>query len=345
MARWSITHTSCFRYAAPITETVMEVRCEPRDDENQDLIRFQLATLPRSRSRRHGDAWGNRLHAFDVPQRHGRLVVVAKSIVEVYQPSPLPERSPLPDPWYVLDTAAREDELCFQMRLPSQFVQPTPLLRELACEVQATERGDDPVVQAVAIMNGLHQAITYTPQRTRVDSPIDDALGDRAGVCQDFTHILLALLRPMGIPARYVSGYLAPGSGSDPTAAVATHAWVEAFLPGVGWVGLDATGNTVATDRHIRVAIGRDYADLPPTRGIYRGNADEHLDVTVAITDAHDDLPVRLRLDPGDWPDDVLAEAERQERDTPSLTQQVQLQHQQQQRHSQQRQQQQQLGQ
>jgi transglutaminase-like putative cysteine protease len=137
-------------------------------------------------------------------------------------------------------------------------------------------------------LRDLNQAIydkfSYTPKSTRVDSPIDEALLSRQGVCQDFSHIMIALVRELGIPCRYVSGYLYHGEGTaDRSTPGATHAWVEALLPGLGWVGFDPTNNLVASNRHIRVAVGRDYDDVPPTRGVFTGDAKSELSVDVKV--------------------------------------------------------------
>lgn len=119
---------------------------------------------------------------------------------------------------------------------------------------------------------------------TRVDSPIDDALQARRGVCQDFAHILIALIRRLGVPCRYVSGYLFRNEDlSVRSADGATHAWVETLLPDLGWIGFDPTNNLIADNRHIRVAIGRDYADVPPTRGVFKGAAASRSEVAVAV--------------------------------------------------------------
>jgi transglutaminase-like putative cysteine protease len=118
-----------------------------------------------------------------------------------------------------------------------------------------------------------------------VDSPIDDALRARRGVCQDFAHIMTALVRQLKIPCRYVSGYLFHEDKShDRSPAGATHAWVEAYLGDLGWVAFDPTNDLVGCDRHVRVAVGRDYADVPPTRGVYKGEAESELSVMVAVS-------------------------------------------------------------
>jgi transglutaminase-like putative cysteine protease len=137
-------------------------------------------------------------------------------------------------------------------------------------------------------MASIHGALEYVPWATRVDSSIDEVLAGRKGVCQDFSHVFLAVLRRLGLPARYVSGYLAPAASADTAATtpIATHAWVEVCLPELGWVGVDPTHNILTGTRHVRVAIGRDYADVPPTRGVFKGHADSTLTVAVDVAPA-----------------------------------------------------------
>jgi transglutaminase-like putative cysteine protease len=153
-------------------------------------------------------------------------------------------------------------------------------------------------------LNGaLFEWFDYVPRSTRVNSPIDEAIDSRRGVCQDFAHTMIALVRLVGIPCRYVSGYLYHGERDhDRSNADATHAWVEALLPQLGWVGFDPTNNLLAHARYIRTAIGRDYADVPPTRGVYRGRTDSEMYVAVKVSQYKEmppldrDMPV-----PEDW--------------------------------------------
>ncbi|MEK7833280.1 MAG: transglutaminase family protein, partial [Acidobacteriota bacterium] len=160
----------------------------------------------------------------------------------------------------------------------------TERLSELITELKVERRGD-PLSLMREINAAIFDKFDYSPQTTSVDSPIDHALEERKGVCQDFAHIMIALLREVGIPCRYVSGYLFHGhEHHDRSAADATHAWVEAFLPDFGWIGFDPTNNLLTAERHIRTAIGRDYADVPPTRGVFRGSALTELSVGVQVS-------------------------------------------------------------
>ena len=158
------------------------------------------------------------------------------------------------------------------MLRPSHFARPSAELLTLAPEFDASSRdGQDPLDVLLRLNKGVYSTFNYVKQSTSVDSPIEDALRSRQGVCQDFAHIMIALVRNLHIPCRYVSGYLHHSSAhEDRSADGATHAWVEALLPGLGWIGLDPTNDLIAGDRHIRTATGRDYADVPPTLGSER---------------------------------------------------------------------------
>jgi transglutaminase-like putative cysteine protease len=171
------------------------------------------------------------------------------------------------------------------MLLPSEFATPTAALKELT-EKMDLRRRDDPLSVLHTLNKQLYEHFDYKPKSTRADSPIDHALRSGAGVCQDFAHIMTTLLRTeLRIPCRYVSGYLFHGGGAhDRSEASATHAWIEAFLPELGWVGFDPTNCLVAGSRHVRTAIGRDYSDVPPTHGIFRGRTKSELTVAVRVT-------------------------------------------------------------
>jgi transglutaminase-like putative cysteine protease len=247
----------------------MEVRMQPRSEANQRCQSFALSLNPRARLASYRDHLGNTVHHFDIPARHARLTVTADALVECLPHTPLPHRLG-PGAWTRLDELATSGE-AYEFLSTSTFVTPTAALESFRQELRL-ERGHDPLVTLRRLMGEMYARFAYSQRSTRVDSPIDEALEARGGVCQDFAHIFLALVRPMGIPARYVSGYLFRDvNSSDRSADGATHAWVECLLPDLGWVGFDPTNNLFAEERHVRVAIGRDYADVPPTRGVYKG--------------------------------------------------------------------------
>jgi len=281
--QYLIHHLTEYIYSAPISESLMEVRMMPRSEGRQRCWRFRLQTSPRSRVLSHDDHRGNIIHHFSVPAKHNRLTITAESLVQVEAGPPLPEALDLGD-WQRLDQATQTLDFWDDLA-PSKFSKPTPALEEFARRVGWAERpACDPLSALRQLTTTIVNEFEYVPNSTKVDSPIDEALSLRAGVCQDFAHIWIALARRAGIPARYVSGYLYHREQDhDRSQADATHAWAEAWLPGLDWVGFDPTNDLIVTDRHIRVAIGRDYADVPPTRGVYRGEAQGTIKVIVKV--------------------------------------------------------------
>jgi transglutaminase-like putative cysteine protease len=298
---YSIRHLTKFLYSNPVSESMMETRMHPRSDQNQRCLTFHLSVSPRCRVFSYRDHLGNNIHHFDIPGQHRQLVIVAESLVEV-QPMTMVPSFLAPDAWAELDSMIQEGDY-WEMLLPSEFAAPTPALEALAADFDVRRR-DDPLMVLHQLNEQMYRHFDYVPKSTKVDSPIDDALAMRTGVCQDFAHIMTTLVRTkLRIPCRYVSGYLHHGRADhDRSEAAATHAWVEALIPQLGWVGFDPTNWLIAADRHIRTAIGRDYADVPPTHGIFRGRANSELTVAVRVapTEATASLDQELPV-PEDW--------------------------------------------
>ncbi len=278
---YSIRHLTRFRYARPIGESIMELRMHPRSDALQHCLAFSLSVSPRCRVFTYRDYLGNNVHHFDIPGDHTQLIIVAESVVE-QQAAPQVPAFLAPDAWKELDELVDSGDYS-EMLLPSTYAMGSPALLELAARLEVRRR-DDPAMLVHELNQRLFDYFEYVPKHTRVDSPIDEAIQSRKGVCQDFAHTMIALLRHVGIPARYVSGYLYRSrEDHDRSTPDATHAWVDALLPHLGWVGFDPTNNLVAHHRHIRTAVGRDYADVPPTRGIFRGKTESDLYVAVHV--------------------------------------------------------------
>ncbi len=280
---YSIRHLTKFLYSNPVSESMMETRMHPRSDQNQRCLTFHLSVSPRCRVFSYRDHLANQVHHFDIPGQHGQLVIVAESLVEIQPAAPIPNFLAR-DAWDELDAMIEQGDY-WEMLLPSEFAVATPSLDALAEELDVCRR-DDPLMVLHQLNEQMYRHFEYVPKSTKVDSPIDLALLTHAGVCQDFAHIMITLVRAkLRIPCRYVSGYLFHGeSNQDRSTNSATHAWVEALIPQLGWVGFDPTNFLVAGDRHIRTAIGRDYSDVPPTHGIFRGRANSELTVAVRVT-------------------------------------------------------------
>lgn len=298
---YSIRHLTKFLYSNPVSESMMETRMHPRSDANQRCLTFHLSVSPRCRVFSYRDHLANHVHHFDIPGQHRQLVIVAESLVEVQPATPVPSFL-APDAWAELDSMVEQGDF-WEMLLPSEFAAPTPALDAFAAQLDVRRR-DDPLMLLHELNERMYRHFDYVPKSTKADSPIDLALATSAGVCQDFAHIMITLVRSkLRIPCRYVSGYLHHGrSDHDRSEQSATHAWIEALIPQLGWVGFDPTNLLVAGDRHIRTAIGRDYADVPPTHGIFRGRANSELTVAVRVTQSEgapsldQEMPV-----PEDW--------------------------------------------
>jgi transglutaminase-like putative cysteine protease len=313
---YSIRHLTRFRYTSPVSESMMEVRMHPRTEAEQRCLSFQLFVDPRARVHMYRDYLGNSIHHFDVPAKHLELRIVAEALVELEPPPELPERLPF-ESWAALDAEVAAGDY-WEMLMPSTFAQPGERLLSLVEPLRVSRR-DDPLTFLRALNAAIYEWFEYAPKTTRVDSPIDHAIEARKGVCQDFAHIMTALVRHVKIPCRYVSGYMYPRSERrDRSPEGATHAWVEALLPGLGWVGFDPTNNVLARDRHIRTAIGRDYADVPPTKGIFKGTTESQLTVSVQVSPSKAPPPpeTEILLIPGEWEAATIAaanEAEQQQ--------------------------------
>lgn len=280
---YQIHHVTRFDYDTPIRESVMEVRLRPLDESNQQCVSYDLTVSPRAQIMVYRDFLGNHVNHFDIPGTHLHETITADATVRIDPIAEPPESLPA-SAWDDLDRL-KEDPFVWEMTQPSRFARSTALLEAFAKESNL-KKLDDPMSTVRWLSTLMRDGFEYKQQTTRVDSPIDEALASRTGVCQDFAHIMIALCRGLGIPARYVSGYLyhrEDNGHHDRSAVDATHAWVEVLMPGLGWIGMDPTNDLIAVDRHIRAAVGRDYADVPPTRGVYRGHAEGSISVAVKV--------------------------------------------------------------
>jgi transglutaminase-like putative cysteine protease len=268
-----IDHRTELSYTAPVSETVMELRMTPRSDARQTLRGFRTEVGPPASLTEYVDWIANRVQVFSILPLHDRVVIAAQSAVETH---------PVP-----VSLASVDDQMpvSFEGHRYLDFMQPSALVVEdpRLRTISRTLGLDDldrvgPVLDRVT--QGLLDHLQYEKGVTTSATTLSHALDAGAGVCQDFAHIAIGLLRHRGIPARYVSGYLHQTQGA---AEIETHAWCEAYTQSHGWVPLDPTHRMVPEHEHVAVATGRDFADVPPNRGVYRGAADETIHVRVTI--------------------------------------------------------------
>jgi transglutaminase-like putative cysteine protease len=266
-----VQHETRLEYSEAVSESMTEVRMEPVSDGDQSCHSFHLAVWPTTTPFRYQDGFRNRVHHFNLLAAHEQVRVLAASIIETHpQPRDLrASRATLP----VSLDAADLDVLDFlKFRGP---VRPTPRLAPVLESLRpgAGGRAGDFVVR---VMEYIETNFEYARDVTLVSSPIDDVLEKGKGVCQDFTHLLIAVLRSLEVPARYVSGYI-----HRPNKESQSHAWCEVWFPDLGWVGVDPTNGRVVDDHFVKVAVGRDFTDVPPNRGVYRGRGQETISVRV----------------------------------------------------------------
>lgn len=281
-----VRHITQYQYAAPVRESVMELWMQPQKSARQRLVSFDLDLDPPAQVFSYPDSFGNAVYHFDVPQPHDRLTITARSAVETQAPPPLPENLDMGE-WDRLRSDFVRGEHFDYLR-PHGFARETEALHAFMDEQDLGRlRLRDPLTAVRTLSQAIYGAFGYEAGVTRADSPIDDVLAARKGVCQDFAHLMIAICRSWGVPARYVSGYLfTDRKGGDRSDPDATHAWVEVFLPSTRWIGFDPTNNTEACERHVTCAVGRDYSDVPPSRGVYKGEAESELSVGVSVRKA-----------------------------------------------------------
>jgi len=287
--RFLVEHLSDFRYAEPAQGSLMVLRLHPRTDGGQRVGSFSLDIDPAAAPIAFQDPFSNACHLFNVHRTHEHTAVKSRAEVETAPAPDLPDRLG-GDAWGALAEVA-PPLAHWEFLTPSQFARQSPALEAFA-EANGLRKGGDPLSSLLELGRALHDAFHYEPGSTAVDSPIEHILETGSGVCQDYTHVMIAIARSWGIPSRYVSGYLhREGAPGEQTPEGASHAWAEFLLPDLGWLGIDPTNDTIADHRHVRIAIGRDYADAAPTRGAVFGGGESRLDVVVRVAEGDEPEP------------------------------------------------------
>lgn len=271
--RLHIRHVTGYRYGGEVTSSYNEARVTPLSTDRQVAVEATVEVSPATRPYRYWDYWGTLVDAFDLQEPHTELSVVGTSVVET---------SPPLDPF----TAAGWDDLASDAVRDSfaELLAPTTYVPAMPGVGPDLDRSRPPAHAVEGACGWVHDRLAYGKGTTEVGSTAADALRIGSGVCQDFTHLTLAVLRGMGIPARYVSGYLHPSPSAEVGAAATgeSHAWVEAWTG--DWWGFDPTHLGPVGERHVVVGRGRDYADVSPLKGVYHGAPAEALTVNVEIT-------------------------------------------------------------
>lgn len=274
--RLQVVHTTRYLYDGEVRSSYNEARLTPQTTADQLTLESTVRIDPPAAVLRYWDYWGTQVTAFDLHVPHDRLEVVARSTVETGAPGGPGEVVP----WDVLRSGAVVEEHA-ELLAPTSYAPSEPRLADVAAEVAAAP---DPLAAVHAAAEAVGGHLRYVSGSTGVHTTAVEAWEAGSGVCQDFAHLALTLLRAAGVPARYVSGYLHPVGDPQPGRTVVgeSHAWVEAWVG--DWVAVDPTNRSPVAERHVVVARGRDYADVAPLRGLYTGAARSELQVSVEIT-------------------------------------------------------------
>ena len=276
MWRVRVVHHTGYAYQSPVTASYNEVRLTPRSNTRQNVILNRVETIPATRSYRYIDYWGTAVTAFDLHAPHTELTVTSSSVVETERPEPVATRAT----WTDLQSVAVIDRFDEVLRTTEY----TPTSERAAAVGRRITKNHEPREAVVAAARWARSELDYISGTTGVHSSGLDALEQGKGVCQDFAHLTLMVLRGMGIPARYVSGYLHPKREAvvGKTVDGRSHAWIQAWTG--GWWNYDPTNDTDITEQYISVGVGRDYSDVSPLKGVYSGEGATDLDVVVEVT-------------------------------------------------------------
>ena len=276
--RLRIEHTTSVRYAGPVLTSFNEARMTPLTLPTQTTLDARVSAGPGVPVWTYNDYWGTYVSVFDLPDPHDGLLIRAVAMVETEAPAGVPRDGRLG--WEPLREEASGGRL-LEFMLPTELTTVTP---QIAATVTGDLRSVPPDGAAEAISSRVRERVSYMPGATGVRTDAQEAWDKGQGVCQDMAHVTVALMRAAGLPARYVSGYLHPDTRARPgsTAVGQSHAWVEYWAG--SWVAVDPTSGAPVGERHVAVARGRDYADVPPLKGIYHGPPESAMDVTVEVT-------------------------------------------------------------
>lgn len=275
---FTIAHETTYRYPQKVHESYTVVHLQPRSDAHQYCTKYELNIVPRTRVFAYSDRFGNATQHFAVLPDHDVLSIVARSSVVTTLPAEPVVPRDIDRATLVHDPVV---ETLYDFLHPSPYVEFGAAFRTFADDL-----GDpDGDLGGWYLRAGreINRSFAYDRTATTVRTTVDESVRRRAGVCQDFAHVLIALCRYRGIPARYVSGYIFSGQEGSVLGADASHAWCEAFLPPVGWIGFDPTNDCLISDRFAKIAVGRDYRDVSPVRGVFKGPTAGQMSVNVAM--------------------------------------------------------------
>ena len=290
MPEFEIQHTTRYIYEGPVRDSANQIILFPIKDEYQDVVKQDLTITGHPIVDTHTDYYGNEVGSFTYSEPHSMLIINSRlTVITKHRPLPVNDIFPSQQWQYLANLQHMVPYIDF---LKQEYFEG---LCELRPVVEAERKAEDtPYHAALKFCKYVYKNFEYIKGVTTVETTLDEIWGLKAGVCQDFAHLLMVMLRLVGIPARYVSGYICPNKDGM-RGEGATHAWAEAYLPGYGWLGIDPTNNCIANENHVRLAVGRNFSDCSPVKGVYKGAAGHRLEVSVSV--GHEDGQIHQEKD------------------------------------------------
>jgi transglutaminase-like putative cysteine protease len=277
MPVFKIHHVTKYQYDSKVRESINEIRILPLQCNEQEVLQHQLNITGHPPVHLFTDYWGNTTGSFNLMAPHNEMVIENKLVVRTTNPAELQ----LKDDAGFGDLEAEVDQQLHLLELATaDAIKSDNAIQAIIDVVYDPAKGITTVVKESC--DFIFNEFQYIKGITTVETTVDEIMEHRSGVCQDFAHVLLQLLRTMKIPSRYVSGYICPNKNGM-RGEGATHAWVEALIPGYGWVGIDPTNNVWVTDKHVKLAVGRNFNDCSPIKGTFKGLAEQKLSVYVSV--------------------------------------------------------------
>jgi len=277
---FEVIHLTDYRYSVPVSEAYVEARLTPPHRKEQEVLAHSIEFSPEAGTSNYVDYFGNTATFYSMTLRHERLAVTNRMTVRTH-PHHRPEEA------LALPVAEARQILASSLTDIFDYLQPTPAVPTGGASMDWAKkflRSGVPLGEAVTALNrAIHERFAYKPGTTEVNTPLATVWKKREGVCQDFAHIMLSVLRTAGLPARYVCGYIETDGPGKLVGSIATHAWVEVMLPGLQWAAIDPTNNQWCGERHIAVALGRDFVDASPVRGTFKGSGTQSMKVRVTM--------------------------------------------------------------
>lgn len=277
MAIFKIHHITKYQYDSPVVDSVNEIKVFPYSCPEQEVLQMELNISFSPDVQIFHDYWGNKCGLFSLLIPHQTLAIESKVIIRTTQSNQL--KIDFHSDFQQLQ-AEKSNNLSL---IELSYFEPIKNQGSIDKIVKyITEQADSVAAVVEQCCEYIYKRFKYVKGITTIETTVDEILNHKSGVCQDFAHLMLQVLRSIGIPSRYVSGYICPNKNGM-RGEGATHAWVEAYIPGYGWAGIDPTNNVWVTNTHVKLAVGRDFSDCSPVKGTFRGNTEQHLSVYVSV--------------------------------------------------------------